>query len=141
MCKAMTSVAVGKILPVKTNWFFHVKSSIFVPKSTHSLHFTCHSTCPLPQRVLLSKRTGRLHESFSGHCGHTACSAYVFSSHLKADINFSQVTSRLKLQFSMPIARFCSSHQISHFPDDDEYNLQKSCFCINSVKARHIGLP
>ena len=30
---------------------------------THSLRPTCHSTCPLPQRVLLSKRTSRLYES------------------------------------------------------------------------------
>ena len=63
MRKVMTSVAGGKILLAKTNWFFHDKSSIFLPKSIHSLHLNCHATCPLPQRILLSKRKNRLYES------------------------------------------------------------------------------
>ena len=32
MHKAMISVAAGKILLAKTNWFFHAKSSLFDPK-------------------------------------------------------------------------------------------------------------
>ena len=63
MCKATTSMTVGKILLAKTNWFFHVKSSLFLPFFIHSSDLTCHSTCPLPQRVLLSKRKNRLYES------------------------------------------------------------------------------
>ena len=53
-----------KILSTKTNLFFHKKSSIFIAKSIHSLRPPCHSTCPLPHRILLSKRTSRLYESF-----------------------------------------------------------------------------
>ena len=64
MCKAITSVAGGKILLAQTNWFFHDKFSIFRPNFTHSLRLSCHSTCPLPQRILLSKRQSRLYESF-----------------------------------------------------------------------------
>ena len=56
MRKAIASVAGGKIVLAKTNWFFRVKSSIFLPKSIHNSNLTCHSTCPLPQRILLSKR-------------------------------------------------------------------------------------
>ena len=32
----------------------------------HNGHPTCHSTCPLPHRILLSKRTSRLYESCPG---------------------------------------------------------------------------
>ena len=63
MRQVMTSVAGGKILLAKTNGFFHVKSSTFQNFRPHSLHLSCHSTCPLQQRVLLSKRTSRLYES------------------------------------------------------------------------------
>ena len=63
MCKAITSVASGKILLAKTNWFFHMKSSTFQKFRLHMLHLSCHSTCPLPQRILLSKRQSRLYES------------------------------------------------------------------------------
>ena len=63
MCQTMIPVASGKILLAKTNWFFHEKSSLFQNFQLHSLHLSCHSTCPLPQRVLLSKRTSRLYES------------------------------------------------------------------------------
>ena len=49
MRQAMTSVAGGKILPAKTNWSIRGKSQFFRPKSTHSLRFTCHATCPLAQ--------------------------------------------------------------------------------------------
>ena len=45
------------------NWFFHAKSQLFQNFPLHSLRSTCHSTCPLPQRILLSKRTSRLYES------------------------------------------------------------------------------
>ena len=65
MRKVTTSVAGGKILLAKMNWFFHNKSSIFRPKSIHSLRRSCHSTCPLPLRVLLSKRKSRLYESYT----------------------------------------------------------------------------
>ena len=34
MCKAITSVASGKILLAKTNWFFHEKSSTLHPNFT-----------------------------------------------------------------------------------------------------------
>ena len=68
MRKTMTSKTGGKILPAKTIRFFNEKSSLFFPKTTHSLHFTCHSTCPLPQRVLPSKRTSRLFESHQNTC-------------------------------------------------------------------------
>ena len=63
MRQVMTPVAGGKMLPAKIIRFFHEKSSIFdriLPPMSGS---TCHSTCPLPQRVLLSKRTSRLYES------------------------------------------------------------------------------
>ena len=63
MRQVMTSVASGKILLAKPNWFFHEKSYIFDRNFTYSLRSTCHSTCPLPQRILLSKRTSRLYES------------------------------------------------------------------------------
>ena len=66
MRKAMTSVAGGKILLAKTNWFFHEKSEIFCLNFTHSSRPSCHSTCPLPQRILLSKRTSRIYESCLG---------------------------------------------------------------------------
>ena len=59
----MISVAAGKILLAKTNWFFHPKIQVFQNFPLHSLRSTCHSTCPLPQRVLLSKRTSHLYES------------------------------------------------------------------------------
>ena len=39
------------------------KSQLFRLIFTHSLRLSCHSTCPLPQRILLSKRTSRLYES------------------------------------------------------------------------------
>ena len=68
MRKVITSVAGGKILLAKTNWFFHVKSSTFQNVRPHSLHLSCHSTCPLPQRILLSKRTSRLYESLPELC-------------------------------------------------------------------------
>ena len=32
MRQTIISETVGKLLPTKTNWFFHVKSSLFVPK-------------------------------------------------------------------------------------------------------------
>ena len=63
MRKAITSVAGGKILLAKTNWFFHEKSSTFQNFRLHMLHLSCHSTCPLSLRVLLSKRQSRLYES------------------------------------------------------------------------------
>ena len=66
MSKTMISMAAGKILLAKTNWSFHETSSLFVPKSIHSLRLSCHSTCPLALRVLLSKRTSRLYESLRG---------------------------------------------------------------------------
>ena len=56
-------MATGKIFLSKTTKCIHAKSSLFHPHFTHSLRSTCHSTCPLPQRVLLSKRTSRLYES------------------------------------------------------------------------------
>ena len=62
--QAMISVAAGKILLTKTIRFFHGKTQLFDRKSTHSLRSTCHSTCPLSQRVLLSKRPSRLYESY-----------------------------------------------------------------------------
>ena len=67
MHQDMISVAAGKILLAKTNWFFHEKIQLSHRKSTHSLRSTCHSTCPLPQKVLLSKRTSRLYESSKIH--------------------------------------------------------------------------
>ena len=63
MCQAMRSVAGGKILLAKTNWFFHVKSSTFQNFRLHSLHRSCPSTCPLSLRVLLYKKQSRLYES------------------------------------------------------------------------------
>ena len=63
MHQDMTPMAGGKILLAKTKWFFHEKSSSFDRNVPHSLRPTCHSTCPLPQRILLSKRTSRLYES------------------------------------------------------------------------------
>ena len=63
MHQAMISVAAGKILLAKTNWFFHAKIQLFDRKSIHMSGSTCHSTCPLPQRILLSKRQSRLYES------------------------------------------------------------------------------
>ena len=63
MCKAITSMTIRKILLAKTNWFFHVKSSLFDRKSIHSLHLTCHSTSPLSLRIFLPKGTRRLYES------------------------------------------------------------------------------
>ena len=63
MRKAITSKRVGKIFLAKTNRFFHEKSLIFLPKSIHSSDLTCHSTCPLSQRILLSKRKNRLCQS------------------------------------------------------------------------------
>ena len=65
MRKVMTSVAGGKILLAKTNWFFHDKSSIFRPKSIHSLRFTCHATCPLAQEYY-SPRGGTVSTSHIG---------------------------------------------------------------------------
>ena len=65
MRKAITLMTVRKILLAKTNWFFHAKSSLFDRNFTHSLHLTCHSTSPMSLRVLLSKRTSRLYESYS----------------------------------------------------------------------------
>ena len=66
MHQGMISVAAGKILPAKKIKCVHPKIQRFHRKSTHSLRSTCHSTCPLPQRVLLSKRTSRLYESCLG---------------------------------------------------------------------------
>ena len=68
MRKAITSVAGGKILLAKTNWFFHEKSSTFQNFRLHSLHLSCHSTCPLSLRILLSKRQSRLYESLPELC-------------------------------------------------------------------------
>ena len=48
MQQTMIPKWVGKILPAKTNWFFHEKSSLFQKILPHSLRSTCHSTCPLP---------------------------------------------------------------------------------------------
>ena len=45
-----------------------MKSWLFFRNFTHMLHFTCHSTCPLPQRILHSKRTSRLYESLQNTC-------------------------------------------------------------------------
>ena len=64
MHKVMISVAAEKILLAKTIRFFRERIKLFRRKSTHSLRSTCHSTCPLSQRVLLSKRTSHLYESF-----------------------------------------------------------------------------
>ena len=70
MHQDMISVAAGKILLAKTNWFFHPKIQLFQNVPLHSLRSTCHSTCPLSQRILLSKRTSRLYESrLSSHVG------------------------------------------------------------------------
>ena len=63
MQQATTSVASGKIFPAKTNWSMHAKHQFVHPKSIHMFHLSCHSTCPLPQRILLSKRQSRLYES------------------------------------------------------------------------------
>ena len=65
MQQAMISVAGGKILLAKTNWFFDMKSSLFQKFRLQMSGLTCHSTSPLPLRVLLSKRTSRLYESYS----------------------------------------------------------------------------
>ena len=64
MHKVMISVAAGKILLAKTIRFFHEKIQLFNRNFIHSLRSTCHSTCPLSQRILLSKRQSRLYESF-----------------------------------------------------------------------------
>ena len=64
MHQDMISVAAGKILPAKTIRFFHLKIKRFHRKSIHMSGSTCHSTCPLPQRILLSKRTSHLYESY-----------------------------------------------------------------------------
>ena len=66
--KVIISVAGGKILLAKTIKFFHEKIQLFQKFPTHSLRSTCHSTCPLPQRILLSKRTSRLYESLLITC-------------------------------------------------------------------------
>ena len=71
MCKAITSVAGGKILPAKTIRCFHGKIAIFTTNFIHSLHLNCHSTCPLSQRILFSKETSRLYESFGEYHGCT----------------------------------------------------------------------
>ena len=68
MQHATTSNQVRKILLAKMNWFFHAKSRLFLPNFTHMSRPTCHSTCPLPQRILLSKRTSRLYESLLVTC-------------------------------------------------------------------------
>ena len=75
MRKVMTSVAGGKMLLTKTNWFFHKQTSTFQKFSLHSLHLSCHSTCPLTLRVLLSKRQSRLYESLVNLCGGRFASA------------------------------------------------------------------
>ena len=64
----MISMASGKILLAKTKWFFREKSLIFDWFFAYSLRSTCHSTCPLPQRILLYKRTSRLYESLPHAC-------------------------------------------------------------------------
>ena len=64
MRQVMASVASGKILLSKTIGLFHEKYSMFNRNFTYSLRSSCHWTCPLPQRVLLSKRTSRLYESY-----------------------------------------------------------------------------
>ena len=46
--QAMIPKWVRKILPAKTNWFFHEKFVLFQNFRIHSLRPTCHSTCPLP---------------------------------------------------------------------------------------------
>ena len=66
MHQTMISVAAGKILLAKTIKFFHPKIQLFQNFPTHMSGSTCHSTCPLSQRVLLSKRTSRLYESCLG---------------------------------------------------------------------------
>ena len=63
MCQAMISERVGKLVLAKTNWFFHPEILLFQNILLNSLCLNCHSTCPLPQRILLSKRTSRLYES------------------------------------------------------------------------------
>ena len=63
MHQDMISVAGGKILLAKMNWFFHATVQLFTRNFTHSLRPTCHSTCPLSQRVLPSKRPSRFYES------------------------------------------------------------------------------
>ena len=68
MSKAMISMAAGKILLAKTTRSFYEKYKIFAPNFAHSLRLNCHSTCPLPQRILLSKRTSRLYESLLITC-------------------------------------------------------------------------
>ena len=62
--QAMISERVGKLVLAKTNWFFHPKIRLFQKFSPNRLCLNCHSTCPLAHRVLLSKRTSRLYESF-----------------------------------------------------------------------------
>ena len=75
MSKAMISKADGKILLAKTIRSFYDKSQLFVPKSIHSLRPNCHSTCPLSQRIIFSKRTSRLYESLLiSHVGATCVS-------------------------------------------------------------------
>ena len=74
MHKVMISVAAGKIFLAKTIRFFHEKIQIFDSKSIHSLRSTCHSTCPLPQRILFSKRPNRLSTS------HFECTRGCFAS-------------------------------------------------------------
>ena len=61
----MLSVAAGNILPAKTISFFYEKIQPFLRKRIHSLRSTCHSTCPLSQRVLFSTRTSRFYESYT----------------------------------------------------------------------------
>ena len=63
MRQVMTSMASGKILPPKMNMLFHAKSSTVRNVRPHNSRSTCHSTRPLPERLLLSKRTNRLYES------------------------------------------------------------------------------
>ena len=52
-----------KNTPGENELVLSAKSQLFHPKTTNMSRSTCHSTCPLPQRVLLSKRTSRLYES------------------------------------------------------------------------------
>ena len=64
MCEAMTINYVRKIQPAKTTRFVHENIQLFHQNCIHSLRLNCHATCPRRQRILLSKRTSRLYESF-----------------------------------------------------------------------------
>ena len=51
-----------KIGPGQNELVLPSENSTFQKKMQHNLCLNCNSTCPLPQRILLSKRTSRLYE-------------------------------------------------------------------------------